>query len=65
MFERGLAYHTISAAKSVLSGVLHVQGVTAICEHTLVICLLQGIFHVCPPQPRYALIWDTGLVYLI
>ena len=61
MFERGLAYRTISAAKSVLSGVLHVPGVTAISEHPLVIPLLKGIFHVCPSQPRYELIWDTDL----
>ena len=46
MFEHGLAYRTISAAKSVLSGVLHVPGVTAISEHPLVIRLLKGIFHV-------------------
>ena len=53
MFECGLTYHTISAAKSVL----HIPGVTAISEHPL-----KGIFHVCPPQPRYELIWDTDLV---
>ena len=62
MFERGLPYHTISAAKSVLSGVLHVPGVTAISEHTLIIHLLKGIFHVRPPQLHYELIWDTDLV---
>ena len=62
MFERGLAYRTISAAKSVLSGIIHVPGVTAISEHPLVIRLLKGIFHVRPPQPRYELIWDTDLV---
>ena len=62
LFERGLAYRTISAAKSVLSGVLHVPGVTAISEHRLIIRLLKGIFHIRPPQLRYELIWDTDLV---
>ena len=59
---RGLAYHTISATKSVLSGTLHILGVTAISEHPLVIRLLKGIFLVRPPQPHYELIWDTDLV---
>ena len=62
MFERGLAYHTISVTKSVLSGVLHIPGVTAISEHLIVVRLLKGIFHVRPPQPSYELIWDTDLV---
>ena len=52
MFERGIAYRTISAAKSVLSGKLHIPGVTAISEHPLIIRLLKGIFHIRPPHPR-------------
>ena len=62
MFERGLAYRTIYAAKSVLAGILHIPGVNAISEHPFVICRLKGIFHVRPPQPHYELIWDTDLV---
>ena len=61
-FQRGLAYRTISAAKNVLSGILHIPGVAAISEHPLVIRLLKGIFHVPPPQQRYELIWDTDLI---
>ena len=53
---------TISEDKSVLSGILHIPGVTAISEHPLIIRLLKGIFHVHPPQLRYELIWDTDLV---
>ena len=55
MFERGLEYSTISAAKSVLSSILHIPGVTAISEHPLIIRLLKWIFHVRPPRPRYDL----------
>ena len=62
MFERGLEYSTISAAKSVLASILHIPGVTAISEHPLIISLLKGIFHVRPPRPRYELNWDTDLV---
>ena len=62
MFERGLEYSTISAAKSVLSSILHIPGVTAISEHPLIIRLLKGIFHVRHLRPRYELIWDTDLV---
>ena len=62
MFERGLENSTISAAKSVLSSILHIPGVAAISEHPLIIRLLKGIFHVRPRRPRYELIWDTDLV---
>ena len=62
MYERGLQYTTISATKSVLSGVLHIPGVTSISSHPLIIPLFKGIFHVCPPKPRYDFIWDAELV---
>ena len=62
MYERGLQYSTIAAAKSVLSGVLHIPGVTSISTHPLIIRLLKGVFHVRPPKPRYEFIWDADLV---
>ena len=71
MYDRGLQYTTIAAAKSVLAGVLHIPGVTSISSHPLTIRLLKGIFHVRPPpppppppppKPRYEFIWDTDLV---
>ena len=62
MYDRGLQYTTIAAAKSVLAGVLHIPGVTSIFSHPLIIRLLKGIFHVRPPKPRYEFIWDTDLV---
>ena len=65
MYDRGLQYTTIAAAKSVLAGVLHIPGVTSISSHPLIIQLLKGIFHVRPPKPRYDFIWDTDLAYNI
>ena len=62
MYDRGLQYATIAAAKSVLAGVLHILGVTSISSHPLIIRLLKGIFHVRPPKPRYEFIWDTDLL---
>ena len=62
MYDRGLQYMTIAAAKSVLSGMLHIPGVTSIASHPLITRLLKGIFHVRPPKPRYGFIWDTELV---
>ena len=62
MYDRGLQYTTIAAAKSMLSGVLHIPGVTSISFHSLIIRLLKGIFHVRPPKPRYEFIWDAELV---
>ena len=53
IYDRGLQYTTIAAAKSVLAGVLHIPGVTSISSHPLIIRLLKGIFHVRPPKPRY------------
>ena len=62
MYCRGLQYTTIAAAKSVLSGMLHIPGVTSISSHPLITRLLKGIFHVRPPKPRYEFIWDIELV---
>ena len=62
LFEKGLQYSTIAAARSALSGIIHVPGVSAISEHPLVVRLLKGIFNKRPPQPRYEFIWDTNLV---
>ena len=62
MYDCGLQYTTIAAAKSVLSGMLHIPGVTSISSHPLITRLLKGIFHVRPPEPRYEFIWDTELV---
>ena len=53
MYERGLQYTTIASARSVLSGILHIPGLTSISSHPLIIRLLKGIFHVRPPKPRY------------
>ena len=49
MYDRGLQYTTIAAAKSVLPGMLHVPDVIFISSHPLIIRLMKGIFHVCPP----------------
>ena len=62
MYDRGLQYTTIAAAKSALSGMLHVPGVISISSHPLIIRLMKGIFHVHPPKPHYEFIWDTELV---
>ena len=62
MYDRGFQYNTIAAATSILSGVLHIPGVTSISSHPLIIRLLKGMFHVRPPTPRYEFIWDTDLV---
>ena len=62
MYDRSLQYTTIAAAKSVLSGMLHIPGVISISSHPLIIRLMKGIFQVRPPKPRYEFIWDTELV---
>ena len=62
MYDRGLQYTTIAAAKIVIARVLHIPGVTSISSHPLIIRLLKGIFHVRPPKPCYEFIWDTDLV---
>ena len=62
MYDRGLQHTTIASARSVLSRILHIPGVTSISSHPLIIRLLKGIFHVRPPKPRYEFIWDTEIV---
>ena len=62
MYNRGLKYNTIAAAKSVLSGIIHILGVSAISEHPLVIRLMKGVFNSRPPESRYHYIWDASQV---
>ena len=33
MYEKGLAYNTIAAAKSVMSSIIHLPGVVSISDH--------------------------------
>ena len=59
MYERGLAYNTIAAAKSVLSSIIHLPRVVSISDHPLV-QRLQGFFNTRPPTSKYPYIWDTS-----
>ena len=53
MYERGLAYNTIAAAKSVLSSIIHLPGVVSISDHPLVQRLLKGVYNTRPPTSKY------------
>ena len=60
MYERGLAYDTIAAAKSVLSSIIHLPGVVSISDHPLVQRLLKGVFNTRPPTSKNPYIWDMS-----
>ena len=51
LFEDGLQHQTINSIHSAVS-MMHdrVEGVP-IWQHPLVICLLKGVYNLCPPQP--------------
>ena len=65
MYERGLAYNTIAAAKSVLSSIIHLPGVVSISDHPLVQRLLKGVFNTGPPTSKYPYIWDTSKLHTL
>ena len=60
MYEKGLAYNTIAAAKSVLPSIIHLPGVVSISDHPLVERLLKGFFNTRPSTSKYPYIWDTS-----
>ena len=55
-------YRTINSYRSAIS-MTHapVDGVV-VGNHPLVSRLMKGVFNSRPPQPRYAVTWDVGLV---
>ena len=59
LFESGFGYSGVASARSALGHVLTVPGYPKLAAHPLIQRLLKGIGNVCPPKPRYTMIWDT------
>ena len=62
LFQDGLGYSAINTARSALSTVLNTTSHTSFGTHPLVVRFLKGVFELKPSLPRYASIWDVGLV---
>ena len=56
LFESGLGYGGVAAARSALGHVLTVPGCPKLANHPLIQRLLKGIGNACPPKPRYTMI---------
>lgn len=62
LFNKGLGYSAICTARSALSNIILIPGVTCIGGHPLVKRLIKGVYNTRPPTPRYDAIWDTSLL---
>jgi site-specific recombinase XerD len=62
LFELGLSYSTINAARSTLSLLLANIDNYKIGEHPLVVRLLKGVAKQRPPTPKYSNSWDVDAV---
>lgn len=59
LFNKGLGYSAINAARSALSSLGLFFDNIAVGKHPLVIRFLKGVFNLRPSKPRYTCIWDV------
>jgi len=62
LYESGLSYSSINAAKSALSTCLGKVEDTQIGEHPLVVRLMKGVAKSRPPSAKYSTTWDVDFV---
>ena len=58
-FDEGKEYRTINVYRSALSAILPLYDGQKVGCHPLVCQLLKGVYHLRPPQPRYAKTWEV------
>ena len=61
LFEKDLSYSLLNTARSALSTIITVDGVSIGC-YPLVVRFLKGVFNLRPPVPRYKEVWDLSIV---
>ena len=61
LFEKNLSYSSLNTARSALSTIITVDGMS-IGNHPLVVRFLKGVFNLRPPVPRYKGVWDVSIV---
>ena len=61
LFEKNLSYSSLNTARSALSTIITVDGMS-IGNHPLVVRFLKGVFNLRPPVPRYKEVWDVSIV---
>jgi integrase len=62
LFESGRSYSSINVHRSMLSSTLDPVGGIPVGQHQVVVKLLQSIYYLKPPKPKYANTWDVNLV---
>ena len=61
LFEMNLSYSSLNSARSALSTIITVDGMS-IGNHPLVVRFLKGVFNLRPPVSRYKGVWDVSIV---
>ena len=61
LHTKGLSYSAINTARSALSSVIKIEGVT-FGNHELVTRFMRGVFNINPSLPKHAKIWDTNVL---
>ena len=61
LFEKNLSYSSLNTARSALSPIITVDGMS-IGNHPLVVRFLKGVFNLRPSVPRYKEVWDVSIV---
>lgn len=59
LYERGLGYSCLNAARSALSSFIVLDGNVTVGNHPLVQRFLKGVFQTRPASLHYTSTWDT------
>ena len=62
LFREGYLYRSLNSYRSAISAIHSKVDGQPVGQHPLVTRMLQGAFNERPPLPRYATVWDVGVV---
>ena len=63
LFDKGLSYSVINAAKSALSHIIFIPPYRKLTDHPLMTQYGKGVFNLRPPKPKLQMVWDVKIVF--
>lgn len=63
LYDKGLSYSAINAAKSALSHIVFIPPYAKLSDHPLMAQYGKGVFNLRPPKPKLQFVWDVKIVF--
>ena len=63
LFDKGLSYSAINAAKSALSHSILIPPYKKLSDHPLIAQYGKGVYNLRPPKPKLQFVWDVKIVF--